>query len=269
MNWRRVRFVWHVTRERLDSFRSPWCTAPACTSTPESSAPPRPWSKRPTPSPPQPATHRWDMPRSCSCVWRGDEAKALNRFAWALSNANLRGEGRAIAQSRLLPPPSCTTDSAATTRRWPTLEPRASTTTSASAASPSSSSSRLRSAAASPDLAVEALRELEERTVAAGTDWALGDPGSLARAARFRRGCRGALPRGDRAAGPQSGRRASRPRSPPVRRVAATRRTDGATPASSFELAYDMFHGMGADGVRRAQPVASSSRPVRLPARAP
>jgi DNA-binding CsgD family transcriptional regulator len=106
-------------------------------------------------------------------VWRGDEGKWLSRFAWARSNANLRGEGRGVSQAQYFSAilynglgrydealagarAACEHDELAV-RGFAVVE--------------------LIEAAVhggSPDVAAEALRELEERAVAAGGDWALG-----------------------------------------------------------------------------------------------
>jgi DNA-binding CsgD family transcriptional regulator len=110
-------------------------------------------------------------------TWRGGERRALDHFAWGLENANQRGEGRAIGQAEYMSAilhnglgrydealararVACEHDELAV-RGFALVE--------------------LIEAAArdgSPEVAAEALRELEERTVAAGGDWALG---SLAR----------------------------------------------------------------------------------------
>jgi DNA-binding CsgD family transcriptional regulator len=106
-------------------------------------------------------------------AWRGDEAEALNHFAGALANARLRGEGRAIGQTAYMSAilynglgrydealagarAACEHDELGV-RGFALVE--------------------LIEAAvhgASPEVAAAALYELEERTVAAGTDWALG-----------------------------------------------------------------------------------------------
>jgi DNA-binding CsgD family transcriptional regulator len=106
-------------------------------------------------------------------TWRGDEAKAKDHFARKMPNARLRGEGRAIGQwnymSALLynglgrydealacAREACEHDDLGV-RGYALIE--------------------LVEAAArggSPEVAAEALRELEERTLAVGTDWALG-----------------------------------------------------------------------------------------------
>jgi DNA-binding CsgD family transcriptional regulator len=106
-------------------------------------------------------------------VWRGDEGRVLNRLAWALSNATRRGEGRGVSQAECFSAilynglgrydealagarAACEHDDLAV-RGFAVVE--------------------LIEAAAhggSPQVAAEALRELEERAVAAGSDWALG-----------------------------------------------------------------------------------------------
>ena len=125
----------------------------------------------------------------------------------------------------------------------------------------------------SPEVAAEALPELEERTVAAGTDWALG---ILARSrALLASGdaAERALPRGDRAARTQPDRRPSRPRPPAVRRVAARENTAGVDAREQLRPAYDMFHGMGAEAFAeraRRELLATGATPASapLPARA-
>jgi DNA-binding CsgD family transcriptional regulator len=107
-------------------------------------------------------------------AWRGDEGKALDHFAWALSNASSRGEGRAIGQSGYFSAilynglgrsdealagarAACEHDDLGV-RGFALVE-------------------LIEAAAhggAPPEVAAEALHELEERAVTAGTDWALG-----------------------------------------------------------------------------------------------
>jgi DNA-binding CsgD family transcriptional regulator len=106
-------------------------------------------------------------------AWRGDEAKARTRFAWALSDANLRGEGRAIGQigyfSAILHNGLGRYDEALAGARVACEHDELGVRGFALV--------ELIEAAAhggSPEVAGKALRELEERAVAAGTDWALG-----------------------------------------------------------------------------------------------
>jgi DNA-binding CsgD family transcriptional regulator/tetratricopeptide (TPR) repeat protein len=106
-------------------------------------------------------------------AWRGDEGKALNHFSWALSDANLRREGRAIGQigyfSAILHNGLGRCDEALAGARAACEHDDLGVRGFALV--------ELIEAAAhggSPDVAEEALRELEERAVAAGTDWALG-----------------------------------------------------------------------------------------------
>jgi DNA-binding CsgD family transcriptional regulator len=106
-------------------------------------------------------------------AWRSDEATALDRFAWALSDADRRGEGRAIGQSRyfsaILHNGLGRYDEALTDARTACGHDDLGVRGFALV--------ELIEAAArggSPDVAAEALRELELRAVAAGTDWALG-----------------------------------------------------------------------------------------------
>jgi DNA-binding CsgD family transcriptional regulator len=106
-------------------------------------------------------------------AWRGDEAKALHHFAEALANARLRGEGRAIGQigytSAILHNGLGRYDEALAGARAACEDDELGVRGFALV--------ELIEAAAhggSPDIAAEGLRELEERAVAAGTDWALG-----------------------------------------------------------------------------------------------
>ena len=106
-------------------------------------------------------------------AWRSDEATALDRFAWALSDADRRGEGRAIGQSRyfsaILHNGLGRYDEALTDARTACGHDDLGVRGFALV--------ELIEAAArggSPDVAAEALRELELRAGAAGTDWALG-----------------------------------------------------------------------------------------------
>jgi DNA-binding CsgD family transcriptional regulator len=106
-------------------------------------------------------------------AWRGNEAKAQALFDWALANLTKRGEGRGIGQSSYLAAllynglgrydeamasarRACEHDELAV-RGFALVE-------------------LIEAAArgAAPDVAADALRELEERTLALGTDWALG-----------------------------------------------------------------------------------------------
>jgi DNA-binding CsgD family transcriptional regulator len=106
-------------------------------------------------------------------VWQGDEAKVRDHFAWALHDTTVRGEGRATAQIgfmlAILYNGLGRYDEALASARGTCeyddvgvfgfglielIEAAARTATF--------------------DVAAEALRELEARTVAAGTDWALG-----------------------------------------------------------------------------------------------
>ncbi|MGH9289303.1 MAG: helix-turn-helix transcriptional regulator [Acidimicrobiales bacterium] len=106
-------------------------------------------------------------------AWRGDEGKALNHFAWAQSNANVRGEGRAISQtgyfSAILHNGLGRYDEALAGARAACEHDELGVRGFALV--------ELIEAAAhggSPGAAAEALRELEDRAVAAGSDWALG-----------------------------------------------------------------------------------------------
>jgi DNA-binding CsgD family transcriptional regulator len=106
-------------------------------------------------------------------AWRGDEGKALNHFAWAMSDANLRGEGRAIGQtgyfSAILHNGMGRYDEALAGARAACDHDELGVRGFALV--------ELIEAAAhggSPEVAAEALRELEERAVASGSDWALG-----------------------------------------------------------------------------------------------
>jgi DNA-binding CsgD family transcriptional regulator len=178
-------------------------------------------------------------------VWRGDEGKVLDHLAWALSNASLRGEGRGVSQAEYFSAilynglgrydealvgarAACEHDELAV-RGFALVE--------------------LIEAAAHgglPEVAAEALRELEERTVAAGGDWALG---MLARS--------GALIASSTAAEAlhlEALERLGRTRIV-VHRARAhlnygewlrreNRRRDA---REQLRAAYDMFHGMGAE----------------------
>jgi DNA-binding CsgD family transcriptional regulator/tetratricopeptide (TPR) repeat protein len=106
-------------------------------------------------------------------AWRGNEANALNHFTWAVENSTMRGEGRGLSQTYYMSAVlynglgrydealagaqrACEHDDLGV-RGYALVE--------------------LIEAAArgtARDAAAEALRELEERTLAAGTDWALG-----------------------------------------------------------------------------------------------
>jgi DNA-binding CsgD family transcriptional regulator len=106
-------------------------------------------------------------------AWRGNEQNALNLFRWGLGNAGARGEGRAIAQQRYMSALlynglgryeealadaqlACESDDLGV-RGYALVE---------------LVEAAVRSGAR--DAADDALQELEERTLAAGTDWALG-----------------------------------------------------------------------------------------------
>ena len=88
--------------------------------------------------------------------------------------------------------------------------------------------------AGTPELAADALRRLVDTTAASGTDWALG-LAARSRALLARRpGRRGPLRGGDRPARANADGGRSRPRPPPLRRVAATRTpTRGRTQAAA------------------------------------
>ena len=178
-------------------------------------------------------------------AWRGEDAKALSRFAPAMADARMARRGRTISQwgymSAILynglgrydealdgARDSCEDDELVV-RNFALVE--------------------LIEAAAqgsSPEVAAEALHELQERTVAAGTDWALG---ILARS-------RALLASGEAAntlyleAIERLGRtrivvhlaRAHLLYGEWLRRQ--QRRLDG---REQLRAAYDMFHGMGAD----------------------
>ena len=101
--------------------------------------------------------------------------------------------------------------------------------------------------------AAAALRRLEERTSAVGTDWALGVQAWSRALLSDGRGCRLPLPRGDRAARAQPHRRPSRPRAPGVRRVAASREPARRRPRAASSRARDVQPLRGR-GVRRTRP---------------
>src|SRR5262249_19641838 len=106
-------------------------------------------------------------------AWRGDDVVAQHQFAWALTNARLRGEGRGVGQSgyfsailhngfgrydqALAGAQMACEDDELAVRGFALVE---------------LIEAGVRAGAS--DAAAEAIRDLEERTVAAGTDWALG-----------------------------------------------------------------------------------------------
>ena len=105
--------------------------------------------------------------------WRGDDAKAQEHFEWAVVNARLRGEGRAISQndymSAILHNGHGRYDQALASARAACEHDDLGVRGFALV--------ELIEAAVrggSPEIAAEPLRELEDRSVAAGTDWALG-----------------------------------------------------------------------------------------------
>ena len=106
-------------------------------------------------------------------AWRGEDAEALNQFAWATANARLRGEGRAIAQTDYV---SAILHNGLGRYDEALAHARAACEHDELAVRGFALVELIEAAVrgASPEVAIEALRELEERTVAAGTDWALG-----------------------------------------------------------------------------------------------
>ena len=105
--------------------------------------------------------------------WRGDDEKAQVHLEWAVVNAKLRGEGRAVAQndymSAILHNGHGRYDEALASARAACEHDDLGVRGFALV--------ELIEAAvrgASPEIAAEAVRELEERAVAVGTDWALG-----------------------------------------------------------------------------------------------
>jgi DNA-binding CsgD family transcriptional regulator len=106
-------------------------------------------------------------------VWRGDEAKAIDHISWAVTSAASRGEGRALRaqgygqailynglgrydEALVRAQTACEYDDLGVYTFALVELVEAATRT------------------ATPDVATEALKELEERTLAASTDWALG-----------------------------------------------------------------------------------------------
>ena len=106
-------------------------------------------------------------------TWRGHEEDALKLFHWAVGNAELRGEGRGIAQQRYM-----------SALLYNGLGRYAEALAAAHLACEHDDLGvrgyalveliEAASRETARDVATEALRELEERTLAAGTDWALG-----------------------------------------------------------------------------------------------
>ena len=95
-----------------------------------------------------------------------------------------------------------------------------------------------------------ALEQLSAMTRASGTDWALGIEASRRALLRDGRHRGGAAPRGDRAAGPHPGARRARPRTAPLRRMAAAGRPTGRRPGAAADRARGV-DGDGRRGVRR------------------
>jgi len=106
-------------------------------------------------------------------AWRGDEAKALNHFAWALANTRVRGEGRGVSQASYM---SAILYNGLGRYDEALAGARAAFEHDDLGVGGFALVELIEAAvrAGSPDAAAEALRELEARTVAAGTDWALG-----------------------------------------------------------------------------------------------
>jgi len=106
-------------------------------------------------------------------VWRGDDATAQNLFAAALANARRRGEGRGISQlsyfSAILHNGLGRYDEALADARTACEHDELGVR---GFALVELIEAAVRGTA--PEVAAEAVRELEERTVAADTDWALG-----------------------------------------------------------------------------------------------
>jgi DNA-binding CsgD family transcriptional regulator len=106
-------------------------------------------------------------------AWRGHEASAREHFEWAVANATTRGEGRAIGQSGYM--------SAVLYNGLGRYEEALAGARRAcehdefgvrGLALPELIEAAVRAAA--PEVAAEALPDLEQRTSTAGTDWALG-----------------------------------------------------------------------------------------------
>jgi DNA-binding CsgD family transcriptional regulator len=176
---------------------------------------------------------------------RGDEAKALNLFAWAIPNASVRGEGRAIGHhgymmALLYNGLGRYDEALANARR--ACEHDDVLVRGCALVELIEAAAR----GAASEAAVEALRELEERTGAAGGDWALG---ILARS-------RALLSRGEAANALYSEAIERLGRTRIVVHLARAhllygewlrrenRRLDA---REQLRVAYDMFHGMGAD----------------------
>ena len=242
----------HGTPERSATFRSRWSIAPACTSTPASS--PLPSALIEESDSITAATGYAPLAYASVLLdaWRGDEAKRAEplRLGGGERDDAGRGTGDRSARLHVRRPVQRTRPLRRGAGRRPSA---ASTTSSASAASPSSSSSRLPSAAAAPEVAAEALRELEERTARRGHRLGARDRWLAHAPARLRRRRRRALPRGDRAARTQPDRRPPRPCPPAVRRVAAAREPPARRPRpASPRPRHAPWHGRR--GVRRARP---------------
>lgn len=204
-------------------------------------------------------------------AWRGDEAEAFNHFAWALANARMRGEGRAIGQSgymsAILYNGLGRYDEALAGARDALEHDELGVRGFALV--------ELIEAAArggSPDVAAEALRELEERTLAAGTEWALGilarsrallDSGETAGALYLE-----AIERLGRSRIVVHCARAYLLYGEWLRRE--NRRLDA---RQQLRAAYDMFHGMGAEAFaerarRELLATGATARPRALAASA-
>ena len=189
-------------------------------------------------------------------AWRGVEAEALDDMSWRLEDAIARGEGRGIGGFGY-----------ATAVLYNGLGRYDAALASARSACEYDDlgifgfalvelvEAGARSGA--HEEAAAALRQLEERTSAVGTDWALGvqawSRALLSDGQAAESLYREAIERLART----SDRRPSRPRTPGLRRVAASREPPRRRSRAASNRARDVQRHRGR-GVRRAQPVASS-----------
>ena len=204
-------------------------------------------------------------------AWRGDDAKAQRHFAWAVANATTRGEGRGIGQlgymSAILYNGLGRYDEALACAREACEHDELGVRNFALVELIEAAAR-----AACPEVAAEALRELEERTVAAGTDWAMG---SLARS-------RAVLASGEAANTLYLEAIERLGRSRIVVHLARARLLYGEWlrreqrrlhAREQLRAAYDMFHGMGAEAfaerARRELPATGEAAHRRTASRRP